>query len=272
MNRYSSTGAFLRARNLFEGTIAPPADFTVAAATCKKQLFTQVSPLATPAGEGPNELNFNSNILIRSIGIYSNFADGLVFKNASNRFDVKIGAANYSASAFLAGSVTFTEGTKQVDGAGTFFTTGAIPLVAGDIIKLGTAGPAGGERYYVVDYIDPVLVDTRLFVTDYLKDTIGGAGRPVVKMIFPVAGSQQNYYCEDIGEMNMQFPIDKYMYPSLYGGAGGNETIITVELNVIHPDYRVAHDTVFMTKSVNVAFAGDPCFFDAGIELEYTRA
>jgi len=255
MNKYSSVNRFLRARNVVEATIAPPADFTIAAASWVPQLFT---PNRNNDNTYPVSINNNSNLILKSLGVYSNFADGLVFKTPADRIDVDITVGMYSQLTH-AGTVTVVQGTKTVTGLGTNF--GGL-LSVGSIIRIG-------DCFYIVASFDGVSPNTILYTTDYIK--VSTAGVPWWEMAIGVSPAQ-DYFYEDISQLNTQFPIDKYCFPSLYGATGATTVLITGKVNLwtsIASVIRSNHDITFMTKSINTAFVGDTAFFDLGIELEY---
>jgi len=252
MNQYASSLRSFRARNLFETTITPPNDLTVAYASCKRQVLNRYQPL----------VNIQSNLLVKRLGVFSNFADGLVFKNNAFPLGVTLSVAAYTRTLLAASFFNIAAGSKAVAGSG--FTG----LTNNTILMLAVHGSAPSWQYFILDG-DPAS-DNAMTFTDY-SDTTGNDPGLMYKLTV-VPGSAFFYYSW-ISELNYMYEIDKFLTPLAYGSAGMTDLVIQVFLNQgLGRDYYDSHDTTFLTKSVDTAFAASAVHFDVVADLEYTPA
>lgn len=240
------------ARNLFEGIITPPADFTLASANCERQVFD----LNYAAGGGPVPLvpiNSETNVHFRSAGVYSNFADGLVFKNAWQRVDLEIRVVAYTRGSTLTGTAAVPNNSKTITGAGTAFVA---EVGANDLLEIVPIGGPPRE----VGIVDVITDNTHLDLNNYPLTNFGNCE---LRILTPV---ETIYYdVLSLPVLNAMYYVNHFI--SLTG----------VERDGLLLDARLnnspfsAHDTVFLTKSISPDFE-DAVHFDGALDIEFTEA
>lgn len=246
-NKYSSILRTVRARNVYEGVIAPPADLTIVSGDWVQQVLQ----------DRANIQSVQSNFILRRLGIFSNFADGLVFKNANERINVRIFAQAYTRT-LLTGTLQTTVGSKAVTGVGTSFTT---EVFTQDILAI----PASGDQYsyHIVDG-DPAD-DFNLNLTDYAEYN---AITPAYKLISQPSFVQFNY--RHISELNYMYEIDEFFSPLQFATPALTDIVILAAINQSSLNFS-ASDIDFLTKSISTDFVDDVVHFDVVAELEFTR-
>lgn len=203
-NRYGSANRILRARNVAEKAMPAPGatDLTVATADFVRQIFNLKDSI----------FDLNTNFRLRRIGVFSNFADGLVFANPDERLDVIVQAVAARSRIALSGtSVQTTFGSKNVVGVGTSFNT---ELIEGDTLRI-TDVSGNYPRYYELSATPAGALAATL--TDYSKTTQTvniGSGR-VTKLALDNAGAKI-YTIEDISELNFLYDIEHFFDPATY--------------------------------------------------------
>jgi len=254
MNKYQSKLHVFRARNIVVGAVAPPADFLITSALSKRQLLQPHGPIA---GFYTNSCNINGNFCIRQAGVFSNFADGLVFKDSRYRLDIIFQAqACTIAAGSLTGLMSFDPTSKNVVGVGTAFVAELIP---GDFITWNTTGQ---QEYGIVDSItNPLLLTLR----DYPHLVL--AGWSAWKLSPSMGATYQQAVMYDVSELNFFHDCDIFFNPAAYSVGASTDLILTATfLQVGSP----ARDIPFLTKSIDAAFAASPIFFDICANIEYT--
>jgi hypothetical protein len=246
VNRYDSTERRIVARNVYEGTIAPPADLSIAAGSWVQQ----------PFHVGYNYLggaiySSEGNLFLKRVGLFSNFADGLVPKTPARSLIVRIEPGRYFVNPTPAGSVTFTAGSKTVTGIGTTFTA---DLPAGSIVQ------SQSNYIYRVASLDGVNPDTVAYLSDYALYTEPG----VIYNCLTSAVSAIYALSFGFRTLNEMVPVEKYMPVSSIGAVG---TKIILQAAVSSSD---GGNMDFLTKSIDSLFAGDTAFFDVQAEIEYS--
>ncbi len=242
MNRYSSREQTLYARNVMEKVISPPSNLAIVPATDMiRQVFSS-NGLA---------INSNSNAVCKRVGIFCNFADGLVFKDPFGRLNVNIYAYGCTLPASpLAGDINGgLAGQKDIIGLGTSWNTA---LNVGDLILI--TGLTGQQ----ITYVKTITDATHIQLSDYLRFT------PLNGKVYKYAiNGSAAFTFYDMAVMNAMHSCDVYLRPSQYANASTNAIVFAAQL-------WSANNFEFLTKSANPAFAGDTAFFDAVIDLEYT--
>lgn len=125
MNQYGSLRTQVTLRGLALSAINPPNDYTLP--------FSYLSPvygqIALPGA------NANSSIILHGLSVKSNFADGLVWKEAYSRLRVGLSVLQYTIADIPAGTVSGAMGTQVIMGVGTAFN---VDLVIGQPIIIDT--------------------------------------------------------------------------------------------------------------------------------------
>jgi len=245
-NKYFSVERRFFATNVYSAAIAPPADFDIAAGAWNNRLFSINN----------REINPNGAILVNRLGLYSNFADGLVQKEHFDRIWVSLTARAYTYLPLtqLTGTVSVTAGTNALVAAGDgAFTT---ELAANDVITTGgPLGISGKFLYRVASVTD----DDNVVLKDYVEQT----SAPTTWVKLTSLGSEAFRQIE-IRNLNEMSPVDQFLSPSLYAATG--VYYISLEIDFL----AVVTSLTYMTKSINASYSGDTCFFDAYADIEYT--
>lgn len=252
MNKYASQSRVFRARNVVEGgALAPPADFTMTSAMIKTQLL-----------QPDRTLNLNGNFNVQQVGVFCNFADGLVFKDARYRLDVLITARTFvQAGADLTGVLTFDPSTKNVTapaGTGAFLAE----LVAGDYISI----IAPGFKEYAI--VNTITNNDLLALRDYPFLSPPGLLYTARKLTAS-GGTASAFLIRDISELNYFHACDAFLSPNAFSVAAATDILMTATIQ-----QRVngggAISIPFLTKGIDVAFTND-VFFDIVANVEYTK-
>lgn len=202
----------------------------------------------------------NSQIVIRNIGIFSNFADGLVFKNANSGFAIQFTIEQLYREEITGTFNSFTAGSKTITGSGTLFTS-EINTLNNDNIQIE------GAVYRVAS----VTNDTTLEVTQYpmasekvFSDlTAYRVKSQQVSMI-----TSRDFNLGNIRQLNEMIPVNYYSEgfdSGIPDGATNLGLFVTASL------VREASPLEFLTKSIDTSFAGDTAFFDIVLDVEFGR-
>jgi len=189
------------------------------------------------------QLPIEANVGIRRLGLFCNFADGLVFADPRQRFllDVQsFGATEIT----LPGSVNFTLGNPFITGVGF------LALAPGDVIIDSDNHP------YT---IDTVYNDTTALLTQFSKST--SVAFSLVKLALT---SSLDFQLPEVAVLNYMYEAECY-FPVANFLVAGN-TRILIQLTTFMSDAT----TDFYTITVDPAFVGAQLIFDAHVDLEIT--
>lgn len=238
MNQYGSIRRVFTARNQYENFIDPPNDYTVPVLLTDEQL---ANPVEYP------DFNVQGNIAVRQVGVFSNFADGFVFKNTWESFDVEVRSALYEEGS-IGGVFSSTLGSKVVTGSG-FLT-----LSAGDIIEVGN------NECFI---IESVTDDANAVVNDYpIRTHLLADWRPLTAV-----GSSQSQILFSIRELNHFFDMDFIAYHTDYANPGTTPTHLLLSARMLN-----FSDVELMTKTIDTSYSGDWARFDVKLIVEFTGA
>jgi len=234
-NKYFSILRQFRVPNVLdEETLAPPADITNLGVA-----YYQIADIP------PGTISPQSKVVVRRVGIFSNFADGLVFKEPFGNFQATIKL--YGAKV-LAGGRTGTYanpyGSKTVVGL-----TGSIDgIPSNGIIKLDD-GRAG--QYGIVEYggVGNTLLQNYATVNAGAFTEMQG-----------VAGSEK-LRIFGIRTLNELQEVNEFLDPGV--------DILTTATDVLLAA-TIDNAPDLLTKSIDASFAGEKVTFDLVVELEYT--
>jgi hypothetical protein len=257
-NKYASTCKLYTAPHMVaDQNINPPSDFTLAAADCYEGVVDVQ----------PGEWNVNSRLMVREVGIFSNFADGFVFKNIYEKMSLKLTAASLSVDHVLAGTATTTLNFRSVAGAGTSWNTGADKLVPGDVVLATTPNTS---QYCVVN---TVTNDTAITFSQYPKMASGNVTLTLLSR--PSSLFQDKTGLRNISALNTFYDLDWFINPRI--ASNEHQPVIFVKINSGYdiagqPPSISPHSTTFLTKSISTDFAGDHVSFDVLFKCEVTLA
>ncbi len=187
-------------------------------------------------------------MIVHELGIFANFADGLVLKTPANRFNAFITVGGYSQGTALTGTVASTIGSKTITGVGSLFSA---ELTPGGVIEDDL------NNMYVVDSITN---DLSAELTDYALIT-----RPAGTWYGMSAGGSSTWQT-DITQLNYMFRQERFNSNALFSAAGAQQ--IGIRVSVQNQDTASAVD--FLTKTIDTQYNGDLVIFDAIVDVEFT--
>jgi len=251
-NKYGSVVRAYTVRNLYETTLTAGNDITLP--VVNNRTMTQM------VADISRETIFSP----RRIGIFSNFADGLVFKNPADRINIGVQYDPFNKGDEY--TFAFTQGLK------------AITTVA------GTPGWTPGTTY-------PISVEVPVTVTGFGNEEI------VVNVTATGAntGDLEDYWAYGtnnliahalsnsiivpttrtvfgISALNCMYEFNDVATPFLVTG-GDTFDLVRMRLNVNTLGGGVANNTTtFLTSNINSVFDDETVYFDAVVEVEFTTA
>lgn len=246
MNKYSSYLESFRARNVYETTISPPNDLTLDAASFVGQVLNRRRNFISP----------NSTIFLHGLGVFCNFADGLVLKNANTRIPLDVLVVSYTRGTAQNGVGQFSANNKNVTVTDSSLFTPGLPVILDRLRQLND---------HDVEYnICTGITDaTTITVADYPLYSASATSR-----VYPlaVAGTlNTNFQTTDARELNYMYSRNAFFSPVQILSAAVTEVVMFVS------PVLVPNDVVFLTKSVSTDFDGDALHVDVIGEVEYTR-
>lgn len=243
MNAYGSVLNHSVGWDICEKTISPPSNLEISS-TDWKRVF-----LRGPHRHNTSPLDPESNFIVRGVGLFSNFADGLVFQTGGNRPVAALDISYYSIDSTLTGLVAFTKGSKAVVGTGTAFDT---ELSAGDYIR------HTDREIFIVDSVTDA---ENLVLTQYARSSGGSSN---VKKMSKATGFIQYY--DNILTLNEIYTGERFLpTASIYSSSADQ---VAIQGYIVPID---TGDTIdFLTKSIYNGFSGDTVTFQLLAEIEYT--
>ena len=247
MNQYSSAMRTLVARNVLGVTIAPPAVLTIPVlGGFQRQIFD--GGYHSPSVIWQDQ----SNLILHRIGLFSNFADGLVWGTPPERARVNIAAVAYQNGPVLSGtSITTYLNSKALDG--TPDCQFLLELAPGALIIQGT-------QPYIVDN---VFSNTSAVLSDYGRGLTTPAAS-VRRLVPGYASAVQttfygltalNYFHDweaflPIGSIAAAFPVTPPDGFLLFGSV------------------LIDQPVDLLTNSIDVSFGRSPLYMDIMAEYE----
>lgn len=239
-NEYFGVSRQFIAKDVYNGIISPPSDFTIGAGG-----FT-----TTIIDIDQGSLDPDSNIIISRVGLFSNFADGLVKKTACDRLLCAMVARSFSDDSALSGAMTITACSKTVtgDGAALFDTelSDGDYFAAEDYVYKVNGAPAGPATM-TMHWWSP-------------RSYSGVAATKLAQI------GTQAYRNVEITELNMFVPVNEFLMPATTGFSSAAASRMVLEVGFLN---NTALD--YLTKSVSTAYDQDTCHFDLIAELLYTK-
>lgn len=247
MNKYASNIRTYCARNVLEAVINPPADLSILMTDWKPQFFRSHFP-GIPAPWG-----INGNFILRQVGMFCQFGEGLILASPSNRMDIYFSAYGYAPDVGdPISSITFTEDSKAITGANFNADLGPGAVVLDSV----------GNAYFV----DTVTDDANAVLCDYARDTC--VLSPIQLL---VTTTLFDYIIPDWSLFNVMtdqeifMPVASLVTPT----PAGTPDRILFSVRPVNASPDVTHPT-FLTKSIETAFAGDTAIFDMYAQIEFT--
>lgn len=243
--RYGSILRSYVVRNLEEAALTSGTDIVVPATGG----FIRTAPMLT------EDIHNETNFIVEKVGIFSNFADGLVLKDPQNRFHLAMSATAYQRASDPY-TLSFTYGSKNVTTAvGNPGWTPAVnyPVAIQNPVTSG----------WIVMYITATAATTGTLEDYWLFPTSTPASETVTEIV-----SSTDYDFKSISVLNCMYNVNQFFQPLLFSGGSSYDYIgIRVALN-----QYTSHNTTFMTHSINSAFDTSTVHFDAILDVEFTGA
>ena len=232
-NRYFSEVRQFRARVLAEEILAPPADISLTP--------VYAVPFFIPAGL----ISAESRLTLHRIGVFSNFADGLVFKNAGEDIQISVRSFGVAPTATIATPISGVNTVKALTGDFTGIGSGAflqLETDGADSQYVLTASVGNGAGINLTSYPEPATANSATLMA--------GAG----------TGDVIRQY--SIRNLNYLEEVNDFFDPGVSDDADATDIVMVAQI--------IRSGTEFLTKSINTAYADDVCYFDVVMELEYT--
>lgn len=246
-SRYFAQQRRIIARQVYSGLLAPPADFVIPSGSLVTRAFIL----------NHNNINVESNIVIRNVGLFCNFADGLVFSMASvepTAFQLKAYAYGPKGTN-KTGTLSIVAGSTAVVGVGTQFDTD--PDIAAD----GTFALDGSNAF--IYRISSISDDTNLVLKEYPIASFSGQNFGLCTQL---GGTKTLEFGTEIGVLNEMIPFDEVVSLPSFVPYGSDIQFIVLEIIFDNED----PDWTFLTKSISTDFSGDGATFYAMMDIELT--
>lgn len=231
--------------------IDPPNDFTMASAAY--DMLYRVAALNTLT------INNNSTVVIHNMGLFCNFADGLVFKEFSQKIFCVIRAS------------IFTVPVAPITGTGYVSTaTCDSPVLTGVASAFLTDIPlANTYLYTTAGYAAKTCGVPTSNTTVRLHSTypipFAAPGIPWYKLVSMTANTVSRTF--EVGKtFNTMVPVELFINPSTLLSTPANVGVLVIETALY-----VKQDVVFLTKSIDTAYKTDVVKMNVGLDVECTK-
>jgi hypothetical protein len=203
--------------------------------------------------QGTEGWNPASNIAVKRCGVFSNFADGLIFSSIAGRIGLKLNAAIYEVEA-LTGTMNLTINSNLVNGTGLL--QGGLP--AGTMIT--TAGNITTPFYTrdILTYYPINATNGRL--SGYARQTTSTS--EIYKL---TRTSLKSFTIPLIPALNVLYETEIFF--ELSNALTGRNVFLSAQLVCDSSDSKFD----FYTHTINTALDGLPVTMDAVVEVELTQ-
>lgn len=243
MNKYGSITRQYTIRNVYEDTLTVGTDIVIPSGDSYDDLKT--------AEKFTFDTNQQTNFLIRRAGVFSNFADGLVFKNPEDRIDIDMSFRAYKRNQVYDLNVTY--GSKAVTAVGT---TGWIPGNHAPISIFGIP--------QIVLFVDVTGANSGNLEDYWMYDTGLVNARTLT-----LEGVGTEFSFKNVSTLNCLYDVDEPAYPFLISTGSGDYDLIAFHCGL---NLQTDHTTTLMTDIIDTAFEQQTVFFDVVAEIEFTKA
>ena len=244
-NQYGSRTRRFIGGNFYSAAITPPTTFAIAPLANTRFLRT----LAPSQGFGKCLLNPNSNAIVKRIGIYSNFADGLVWGDPDgypNPFQVAVLGKLYNRDSYLTGSYSVSAGSVNVTGDTSTLASGNAIILGGFPCMVDTI--VGANAFTIYDPI-PVTITNQVSTQ---------------KLLLIGTGLSPSMF---INTLNDMYDCDGAVIPT----GAINPSNIAPAYMFLQVAVRVSKAMALLTKSISTAFSGDICALHVQCDVEFTE-
>lgn len=243
-NKYGSITRTFILRNWYEDTLNPGTDVVLPSPVSMGVASNRFFPYFT------RDTNKDTNYVVSRVGVFSNFADGLVLKNPADRIDVALSFSAYLEKESY--SLNFTYGSKAVTLAAG--TTGWGAGTLQQVLVSELPGRPGATARYIdaTDAANGVL-------NDYWDQP---SGARTCKNLQFVDGS--TFLRFGLSALNCMINLNEFAQPFVFSTAQ-NYDAITLG-GALNDD----HTATFLTNIIDSSFADEKVIFDIVADVEFT--
>lgn len=247
---YRSVTRMLTGRNLVENTLNVPVNINLAAT---------VSPVYHAFFNPLRSIYPQSKVIVKRVGIFCNFADGLVFSDAHGSYELDIVCMATKKTLIANGSsVSFTEPSRTLTGVGTQFSTGGQFTGGGN----GTFLEFGSGLY---NQVYQIVSDTEITMHS-MPESSGSFNIPSGSVsIVTDAGSEAKVQVNNIRTLNNMYEVNELLDP--FDGIT-LDNLATGILLYASIDRTVS--ATFLTDSISTDYNGDIASIDVVAEFDFT--
>jgi hypothetical protein len=201
-------------------------------------------------------------MIVHNLGLFSNFADGLVFKDLRQRMPLTILATAFTGTPAtpIVGTVAILAGQSSVIGdvSTQFLSGGALNALPANTYVADANG-------YVYKVNGAPSTEHALNFFGTPMNSIAAGGR--LFKLTAAAGPVIPRSCEIGAVLNTMFPVEQYFYPSQAVPSTSKLYWVTFEVSIPN---SVAVD--FLTASIDAGFTGNNVNFSVAVDIEFTPA
>lgn len=275
--KYGAIQRQVVARNIYEATLTSGTDITISYDDWVENFLDLQPGTPSAANELPTRsdlLNVNTNLRIVNCGIYSNFADGLVFKKPSSRLNVRIKAQGIKATKYLSGAETAAvySNDKTLTGVGTTFTA---DVSVGDLLFIPLQLRFGAPRYIgQIFWVTEVTDNTHLELNDYPIATNTALDAATSFSTLVTTTNSEIILVRQISNLNELYAVDEFITLANFVETDTENIILRATIyndDNFAEDVANQQDTAFMTHTIDSAFNDETVTFDVVATVEATQ-
>ena len=192
------------------------------------------------------------NVFLKRMGLFSNFADGLVLENLEGRLSLNVVISTFSAVK-MTGTIAFTKGSNLV--TGTNFNADIIGTARNFVIAADTIFDLDLRNAFAIYKVD----NTNARISNYAYNSYAGDTYFLTESVVRYITTLNAIDC-----LNNMVDVEMF-FPAAVSVTGTNPYAYAY-LSVDTTDSKFS----LLTNTISDSFATTPASFDAAIELECT--
>lgn len=245
---YNSITRTLVAQAVREATLNPPNSLDLS--------FNEDSGSYYGVFRAYERMSPQSIVMLRRVGVFCNFADGLVSQSRNDYFNLRVQAASVTPVSIEDGiSVSTVRGSRTLAGNGTLFSSSG-QFLEGEYGTLLEFGSGYFNRVHSIESETELTMSMPALSTgDY--DIPGGVR--IASML-----DYQFSVLRQIRQLNYMYEVNQILNP--FDGDSESRGV------VLQADLALTDEAQFLTKSISSDFSGDNVVVDIVAEFEYTPA
>jgi hypothetical protein len=240
-NRYGSVLRSFTIRNIYEAVLTTGTDIVIP----QNQLNRTVSDFSYNTHQ-------ETNFIARKIGIFSNFADGLVWKNPADRADLTTDFLVFEYADSYTVNVTY--GSRAITASAAVW-----PALTNISIAIDLPNNLTGV----------FIISTATTSTGTLEDYWSYPTNPnLAARNLTQIGAFETWTMKNLSLLNCMYEYNEFAQPFVIG-QGNSYDIIAMRV-ALNADTN--HTTTFMTNTIDSSYDSEKVYFDIVTEIEFTRA